>query len=124
MAKDHPTNFCATRTSTRLEEGEQTMKYQVWYMKPSFLRGIVGNSPDPNDLSATHVHLTDIEADDREDALNRMQGNGWTPNEEALDLIQSKRLQRSSMTVGDVLVDEADAAYLVTAIGFSRLPKT
>ena len=44
------------------------MKYQVWYMKPSFLRGIVGNSPDPNNLSATHVHLKDIEADDREDA--------------------------------------------------------
>jgi len=38
------------------------MKYQVWYMKPSFFRGIVGNSPDPNDLSATHVHLKDIEA--------------------------------------------------------------
>jgi hypothetical protein len=27
------------------------------------------------------------------------------------------------MTVGDVLVDEGDAVYLVTAIGFSVLPK-
>jgi hypothetical protein len=99
------------------------MKYQVWYMKPSFFRGIVGDSPDPNDLSATHVHLTDIEADGREDALDRMQGKGWSPNGEALDLIQSKGLQRSSMTVGDVLVDESDAVYLVTAIGFSQLSK-
>ena len=96
------------------------MRYQVWFMKPSFLRGIVGNSPDPNNLSATHVHLKDIEADNLEDGLSRMQ----EPNGELLDLIQSKGLQRTSMTVGDVLVDEADAVYLVTGIGFSRLPKT
>ena len=100
------------------------MKYQVWYMKPSFFCGIVGNSPDPNDLSATHIHSKDIEADSRDDALDRMQADIWSPNGEALDLIQSKGLQRTSMTVGDVLVDEADAVYLVTAIGFSRLPKT
>ena len=27
------------------------------------------------------------------------------------------------MTIGDVLVDEGDAIYLVTGIGFSLLPK-
>jgi hypothetical protein len=86
----------------REEEKERTMKYQVWYMKPSFLRGIVGNSPDPNNLSATHVHLKDIEADDREDALYRMREDIWSPNGEALDLIQSKGLQHTSMTIGDV----------------------
>ena len=37
------------------------MKYQVWYMKPSFFRGIVGDRPDPHNLSATHVHLKDVE---------------------------------------------------------------
>jgi hypothetical protein len=97
------------------------VKYQVWYMKPSFLRGIVGNSPDPNDLSATHIHLKDIEADSQDDAFDRMQAEIWSPNGEALNLIQSKGLQRSSMTVGDVLVDEAEAVHLVTAIGFSQL---
>jgi hypothetical protein len=100
------------------------MKYQVWYMKPSFVRGIVGNSPDPNDLSFTHVHLKDIEADSQEDAFDSMQGNIWSPNGEGLNLIQSKGLQHTSMSIGDVLVDEADAVYLVTGIGFSRLPKT
>jgi hypothetical protein len=99
------------------------MKYQVWYMTPSFHRGIVGNSPDPNNLSATHVHLKDIEADSREDVLDRMRADIWSPNGEALDLLQSKGLQHITMTIGDVLVDEGDAVYLVTAIGFSRLPK-
>jgi hypothetical protein len=92
-------------------------------MKPSFLRGIVGNSPDPDNLSATHVHLKDIEADNREDVLYRMRAEFWSPNGEALDLLQSKGLAHTTMTIGDVLVDEGDAVYLVTAIGFSRLPK-
>jgi hypothetical protein len=93
-------------------------------MKPSFFGGIVGNSPDPNDLSATHVHVKDIEADSLGDALDRMQADIWSPNGEALDLIQSKGLQHTSMTVGDVLVDEANTVHLVTAIGFSQLMKT
>jgi hypothetical protein len=99
------------------------MKYQVWYMKPSFLRGIVGNSPDPNNLAATHVHLKDIEADNGEDVLYRMRAEIWSPNGEAIDLLQSKGLAHTTMTIGDVLVDEGDAVYLVTAIGFSRLSK-
>jgi hypothetical protein len=99
-----------------------TMKYQLWYMKPSFLRDVVGTSPDPNNLSATHVHLKDIEADSQEDALSRMRAENWSPNGEALDLLKSKGLQHTTMTIGDVLVDESDAVYLVTGIGFS-LPR-
>jgi hypothetical protein len=99
------------------------MKYEVWYMKPSFFRGIVGDWPDPDSLSATHVHLKDVEADSREDAYSRMQAGVWSPNGEADDLIKSKGLQRTSMTIGDVLVDGDDAVYLVTATGFNWLPK-
>jgi hypothetical protein len=100
------------------------MKYQVWFMKPAFFRGIVGSAPDPDNLSATHVHLKDIEADSQEDALARMHANIWSPNGEALELIQSKGLQHTSMTIGDVLVDEAENVHQVTATGFSRLSKT
>ena len=99
------------------------MKYQIWYMKPSFIRGIVGSSPDPDHLSATHVHLKDIEADNQEDALSRMRAENWSPNGEALDLLESKGLHHTTMTIGDVLVDESDAVYLVTGIGFSLLRK-
>ncbi|MDE5456042.1 hypothetical protein GWE18_25090 [Bradyrhizobium sp. CSA112] len=96
------------------------MKYQIWYMKQSFIRGIVGSSPDPDHLSATHVHLKDMEANNQEDALSRMRAENWSPNGEALDL-RSKGLQHTTMTIGDVLVDESDAVYLVTGIGFSLL---
>jgi hypothetical protein len=108
---------------TRQAAKENTIKYQIWYMKPSFLRGVVGSSPDLNNLSATHVHLIDIEADNQEDALSRMRAKNWSPNGEALDLLQSKGLQHTTMTIDDVLVDESDAIYLVTGIGFSLLTK-
>jgi hypothetical protein len=106
------------RERGKLQKGN-TMKYQIWYMKPSSLRGVVGSSPDLNNLSATHVHLIDIEADDQEDALSRMRADNWSPNGEALDLLQSKGLQHTTMTIGDVLVDESDAIYLVTGIGMA-----
>ena len=99
------------------------MKYQVWYMKPSFFRGIVGDLPDPYNLSATHVHLKDVEAESREDAYSRMQADIWSPNGEANDLIKSKGLQHTSISIGDVLVDEDYAVYLVTATGFKLLSK-
>jgi hypothetical protein len=79
--------------------------------------------PIPNNLSATHVHLKGIEANNHEDALHRMRADIWSPNGEALDLLQSKGLQHVTTTIGDVLVDEGDDVYLVTAIGFSLLPK-
>jgi hypothetical protein len=99
------------------------MRYQIWYMKPSFLRDVVGSSPDPNNLSATHVHLKEIEAESQEEALSRMRAENWSPNGEALNLLQSKGLQHTTMTIGDVLVDEGEAVYLVTGIGFSLLSK-
>jgi hypothetical protein len=110
------------RERAKLKKGNM-MKYQIWYMKPSFLRGVVGSSPDFRNLSATHVHLKDIEADNQEDALSRMRAENWSPNGEALDLLQSKGLQHTTMTIGDVLVDESDAIHLVTGIGFSLLSK-
>ena len=99
------------------------MRYQVWYMKPSFLRGAVGSAPDPENLAATHVHLHDIEAGDLENALHRMRADVWSPNGEALDLLRSKGLEHTTMTTGDVLVDDSGAVHLVTALGFSRLPR-
>lgn len=97
------------------------MRYQIWYMKPSFIRGTVGSSPDPDNLADTHVYLKDIEAEDRENALYRMRAENWSPNGEARELLQAKGLQHTTMTIGDVLVDENNAVSLVTGIGFSLL---
>lgn len=97
-------------------------RYQVWYMKPDFFRnGITGTTPDPKNLAHTHVHLKDVDADGINAVYTAMQGEVWSPNGEARELIQSKGLQHTSMSVGDVIVDDVGNAHLVANIGFKAI---
>jgi hypothetical protein len=98
-------------------------KYQIWYMKPEWFRdGLVGKLPDATNLSATHVHLKDLEIDGTLDGVFRaMQGEIWSPNGEARGLILSKGLQHTSMSVGDVIIDGSGQAHVVASFGFKPL---
>jgi hypothetical protein len=98
------------------------MKYQIWYMKPEFFRdGIMGKLPNPADLSATHVHLKNIEADGIENAYYAMQGEVWSPDGEARGLIASKGLEHTSMCVGDVLIDDVGNVHVAAPMGFKAI---
>jgi hypothetical protein len=105
-------------------------KFQVWYMNTEFFRkGIMGfdfmdtqgTLPDFRDLKQTHIHLMDTEARDLEHLFHRMQGEMWSPNGEARDLIESKGLHHTSMSVGDIAVDENGDVHLVDRFGFVQL---
>lgn len=104
------------------------MKYQIWYLKPLHLRtSLLGgaNELDPRRLKRTHAHLLDLEinnaVDPLEEIFGKMQGEVWSPNGEARALIQEKSLQHTSMSVDDIIVDEAGRVYIVDAIGFREL---
>jgi hypothetical protein len=103
------------------------MKFQVWYMKPEWFRdGICYKLPDPANLEKTHVHLKDVEAgNDRyapmESVWLQMQGENWSPNGEARPLIEAKGLRHTSMSVGDVLIDEAGGIHVAAWAGFKQL---
>ena len=94
------------------------MKYQIWYAKPEAFGNMLTSA---NDLSATHVHLTDIEAHGLDAAWCAMQGEIWSPNGEARELIQSKGLQHTSMSVGDVIIDDVGNAHTVAGAGFKAI---
>jgi hypothetical protein len=81
------------------------IRYKVWYMKPEHFRTyIMGTEvPDPNRLSETHVYLKTIECGGPNAAFSIMQGENWSPNGEARELIEKKGLSHTSMSVGDVL---------------------
>src|SRR5215475_10303224 len=100
------------------------MIIQIWYMKPEwFPEGIFGGArPDPKNLAATHVHLKDVEQGvlDLEKLYREMQGEIWSPNGEARDLILSKGLSHTSMSVGDVVVVDG-AVFIVAIMGFKEL---
>jgi hypothetical protein len=80
-------------------------------------------------LEATHVHLKNLEIDapeseNLEKIYLEMQGEMWSPNGEARFLIKAKKLGHTSMSVGDVIVDEMfNEVYVVDSIGFKSLGK-
>jgi len=100
--------------------------YEVWYMRPRWFRnGIFGERPKAASLFGTHVHLKNLELDgDVESNLEKifhdMQGEVWSPNGEARELIIEKGLAHTSMSVGDVVRVDGEI-YLVANLGFEKL---
>ncbi len=73
-------------------------------------------------LPETHVHLTTIEAETLDDAWAAMQAERWSPHGEARELIQSRGLVHTSMSIGDVLQADDDDYYQVAGSGFKKVP--
>lgn|SRR5262245_15168156 len=105
--------------------------FSVYYMKPEYFRdGTMGSDwlrehnmlPDPGALDKTHVFLLEAQAADLEQLYMAMQGERWSPKGEARPLIRMKGLQHTSMSVGDVAVDQDTwDAWMVERFGFTKL---
>jgi hypothetical protein len=94
-------------------------------MRPEWFRegNLARHKPDPRNLSATHIHLRDIELPDDaglERVFHEQQGEVWSPSGEARDLIRSKGLQHTSMSVGDVVVADGEV-HVVASFEFESL---
>jgi hypothetical protein len=94
------------------------MKYAIYYKKePTF--------HDDKNLSwdnylKTHTFLRFLEAKDLDNVFYKMQGEVWSPNGEARDLIRSCGLRHTSMSVGDLICDlETMEMYEVGMEGFN-----
>jgi hypothetical protein len=78
--------------------------------------------PAPEDLTKSHVFLQLIEASSPEDVYFRMQGGSWNLSGEARELIASKGLRHTSMSVGDIVIDhDSRVVYLLDRMGFRFL---
>ena len=96
--------------------------YRIHYMKPDFFRdGMIGRKPDIAKLSDTHAYLRTVEAVSLDQVYTFSQGEVWSPNGEARDLIRSKDLRHTSMSVGDVIEDQDGEFFVVASFGFDRL---
>lgn len=88
-------------------------KLRVYYARnPAFHASGMYGTPllTVERLAETHVFVREVEAFDLDGAFWNSQGEVWSPNGEAQDLIQSLGLCHTSMSVGDVAQDE-DGAY-------------
>jgi hypothetical protein len=105
---------------------------KVWYFKDnddeSIKHAFLGYAfakkmdklPDPNNLEKTHTFLAFTDLTKLEDVFFHFQGEVWSPNGEAGDLIKSLDLHHTSMSVGDI-IERDDGVFIVDTVGFVNL---
>ena len=106
---------------------------KIYYGKPEYTRDLCGGlefihqyHPEivPSDiekLQRTHVLLMETTITDPEDIFVAMQGHVWSPYGEARELIRAKGLCHTSMSVGDVVVDDEENIHFVDNFKFVNL---
>jgi len=117
----------------------EAVTIEVWYMTPDFFpQGISGAKPnhDPKNLHWTHILLGTIQprlwqsvVDDNvatiqeslQATYNALQGENWSPDGEARELIQEKGLRHTSMSVGDCFKLPNGEVWIVAPTGFTKL---
>ena len=88
---------------------------KVWYAKQFGQPGF-----DKEDPEATHILLGTVAGEDPEMLWGALQGEFWSPEGEARNLIIEKGLHHTSMSVGDVL-QIGETFHLVAPMGFKTL---
>ena len=110
-------------------------RFDIFYMREDFFRdGNMGTSfleaqgklPDPWKIYQTHVELKELNYDhpvSLEEVYHDMQGEVWSPNGEARDLIREKGLRHTSMSVGDIVhvSGQNGGCFIVDSWGFKKL---
>jgi len=108
-----------------LAEGSVT----IWYWKPEISRDAMmgydwllkqGLKPDKGTIEMNYVNLGSIMESDLNLIYCNMQGEVWSPLGEARELIKSKGLSHTSMSVGDV-VEKDGKFFMVDSIGFVEI---
>lgn len=95
--------------------------FEVWYAKPEFFHQPALVQSASADLSLTHVKVGSVMAQPVESIYHTMQGEVWSPEGEARQLITKLGLQHTSMSVGDVIripVKKGYKVLVVDRIGF------
>lgn len=92
--------------------------FRIYYaIEPSF-------RDDPvhfEDLKKTHKFVGSFPGDKIEDAFMFFQGEMWSPHGEANELIRSLGLGHTSMSVGDVAIDDEGRAFQCMMSGWKRI---
>jgi hypothetical protein len=70
-----------------------------------------------------YVTLGQVYLSNEEDIFQAMQGENWSPNGEARELIEARGADHTSMSVGDRIVYPSGRTLEVTAFGFKVVEK-
>lgn len=115
----------AAATNPALAEG----KTKIWYFKNEAGRDMMmghsfckqyGLLPKVDNLEATHTLIGSIASTDCDEIYMAMQGENWSPQGEARDLLRSKGLGHTSMSMGDI-AEINGKFFFVDSFGFKEL---
>lgn len=102
---------------------------EIWYWKQDAGRDMMmgknfllkhGRMPDPSNLEATHVKIGSVKETNPEKIFHMMQGEIWSPEGQARNMIRSSDTGHTSMSVGDIVV-VGGKAMMVDRFGFAPL---
>jgi len=102
---------------------------KIWYVRREVGRDLrmgsewlTGTSsdrmpPKPSEIEKTHILLGSVVSTDLEELYAALQGDFWSPDCEAKELILSKGLGHTSMSTGDV-IEKNGRFFMVDTFGF------
>jgi len=105
---------------------------EIWYKKGEYqimadwglgYKWLLKNDLLPRstkDIQNTHIPLGSVQGTNLERIFYIMQGENWSPNGEARNLIRKKGLKHTSMSVGDI-VKVGNSWNLVDGVGFKKI---
>ena len=88
--------------------------YDIWYQRMMIAR----EHPDLSlsTLGLTHAFIRQVEADAPGQVVTAMQGANWSPNGEAMPLIERAGVSHTSFTIGDVLVQRGELGTIIALL--------
>jgi hypothetical protein len=104
---------------------------EVWYVKNKYFRDYISGSdnlpdgvelPDPDNLEATHAFIGKLDTLDLNEIYEKMQGEFWSEGKTTNDILKSKDVGHTSMSVGDIIKNN-DGVFMVDNVEFYNLKK-
>ena len=93
------------------------MRFKVYYTR-TVPRDLDGLFFAPG---MTHVFIREVDADALGEVYWIMQGENWSPRGEARPIIRAAGVHHTSMSVGDVAVDDRGQAWLCAPMGWKTI---
>jgi hypothetical protein len=114
-----------------VNESVEVETSEVWYTKKEYFRNYISGSkylpegvklPDPDNLEATHAFIGNVDTLNLDEVFEKMQGEFWSEGEGTNEILKSKNVGHTSMSVGDIIKNE-NGVFMVEDMGFFKLNK-
>lgn len=99
--------------------------FRIFYLKdPGYhtanLFNLAADAPPPEIDLSEYIEIGRVIAGSKGKAWEKMQGEVWSPNGEAVPVIRALELVHTSMSIGDMIMDRHGEIWIVAMMGFIK----